>query len=64
MTNSNNIMARFEKLGSDECEGVTADDIIADMTPAERAEFDAYCDAKGTEAVAHQMMHDDSEIPF
>lgn len=35
------------------------DTVVAAMNPAERAEFDAWCDERDAEALAYQMAHED-----
>ena len=37
---------------------------LASMTPAERAEFDAVCEARVTDAVAYQMDNETDDLPY
>ena len=45
-------------------DGLDFDAYMASMTPAERAEFDAVCEARVTDAVAYQMDNETDDLPY
>lgn len=44
---------------SPECDAADIDTVVANMSPGERAEFNAWCERLSADNLAYQMEHDD-----